>query len=530
MSSESSEASAAGARLYRRAAAGLLAVLLAGLLARILDYPLNRDEHLFVTAAAGLPYWQLYADLGFNHFPNLPHLLSTVLWVSGIDSPLLAGRLLTFGFWLMSLFALWRLGRKLDAGSLATFTAVVLLLGNVLLLGEPGMLASNNLAPIPLALLGFLFLLYGLDPVRGLPLHIFNAGMLVSLAIGFKSNYVFLAPAFALAVLLVPSDRPWFRRLLLGVVPLALGGLVGGLPVLGYFWQDPEALLAHTLRYFTELHAAFYASTATPDHAMSLAQRVILAEQIWFSGASLLALAGTAMLLLIPALHGSKAAARQALGHWPLLLAAALAACGCVVAFIPKPSFPQYFVPPVPFLLVAFLIAASLLKPAQRRAARPVVLTLAALALLGSVSRLLPDLPKLAAPGRLEVVRLHGQSQDLAARAGLRGGEKVATLSPVLALEAGLAIYPEFAAGPFIYRVAQYIPAADRKHYRAVAPAELAKFLDRDPPAAILFETAEAPDPAFLAYAAARGYDSVGSAAEQAQAPFVLLIRHGQVK
>jgi hypothetical protein len=511
---------------FRRAAVALLAILVAGLLARILDYPLNRDENMFVTAAAQLPYWRLYTDLGFNHLPNLPHLLSTLLQLSGIDSPLLAGRLITFTFWLMTLFTLWRIGRRLDSGGLATFTAILLLLGNVMLLGEPGMLASNNLAPIPFALLAFLFLHYGLDEGLASPVSIFNAGMLASLAIGFKSNYVFLAPCFALTVLLAPAERAFSRRLTYGLAPLALGGIVGGLPVLAYFAQDPDALMAHTLRYFTELHAAYWATAATETQVATIAQRIVLAEQMWLANTSLLTLAGIAALLLIPALRGGKAAAMQALGRWPLLLALTLTACGAVVAFIPKPSFPQYFVPPLPFLLLAFLVAASLLKPGERTAARPFVLTMAVLALAGSVSRLLPDLPKLATPGSLNVVRLHGQSQELALRAGLLPGEKVATLSPALALEAGLEIYPEFAAGPFVYRVAAYIPARDLRHYRAVTPAGLPPFLDRDPPAAILFENAETPDPAFAAYAAENGYLPAAPAADSGKAPFRLLIRH----
>ncbi len=527
MTSDSSAESAADPPFYPCAAAALLAILIAGLLARILDYPLNRDEHLFVTAAAQLPQWRLYTEIGFNHFPNLPHLLSAVLQLSGADSPLLAGRLLTFGFWLLTVIALWHLGRRLGAGSLATFAAVLLLLGNVLLLGEPGMLASNNLAPIPLALLAFLFLLRGLNEARAVPLWTFAAGVLVSLSIGFKSNYVFLAPCFAMTALLAPAARSLIQRLVSGLLPLALGGLVGGLPVLAYFVQDPDALLAHTFRYFTELHTAYWAGSATETQVSTVAQQVVLAEQMWLSNASLLCLVGIASLLLMAAMQGGKAA-RETLGRWPLLLALTLAACGTVVAFIPKPSFPQYFVPPLPFLVLGFLIAASLLKPEQHKAARPLLLAIAALALAGSGSRLLPDLPKLATPDRLEVVRLHSQSRALAGQAGLPAGAKVATLSPVLALEAGLTIYPEFAAGQFVYRVARYIPADDRRHYRAVAPAGLAALLDRDPPTAILFETAEPPDPAFVAYAASRGFRPAPATGAQTEAPFRLLIRRGQ--
>ena len=502
----------------------LLALLLAGLLARILNYPLNHDEQLFLAAAAELPSWRLYDDLGFNHFPNLPYLLSAILGVTNTGYLLLTGRIVVFLGWLAALAALWLLGRRLGAGSLASVTALLLLIGNVMLLGQPGMLATNNLVTIPFALFGLYFLLRGLDRDAPSPVCVFLAGVLVSLAIGFKANYIFLVPPFALAVLLAPAQRPLAQRLVKGGVPLALGGLIGGIPVLAYLASDYESLLAHTLRYFTELHAAYWANSDIPQIS-SVAKRVVLAEQIWLSNANLLALCAVIALLIMPKFRKEGAGDADRPQLWPLLVVLGLIGLGVVVSFVPKPSFPQYFVPPVAFIIVALLVAAGRLNRAERAYAAPLLLAVAILAVAGSVSRLLPELPRLANPAKLAAVRLHRESSDLLQGAGLRPGDKVATLAPVYALEAGMAIYPELAAGPFVYRVAPYIPASDRKYYRTTSESGLHAFLDADPPAAVLTGDEGPLDRNFEAWAIARGYRHVSGPKSKDWEGFRLYLR-----
>ena len=97
-----------------------------------------------------------------------------------------------------------------------------------------------------------------------------------------------------------------------------------------------------------------------------------------------------------------------------------------------------------------------------------------------------------------------------AAIAGSQGtGFGVATLSPIRALEAGLRPYPEFAAGPFVYRVADFIPPDERQAYATTSAAQLPAFLDARQPAAIVTGDEPDLDPRFEAYALARGYRQV---------------------
>ena len=66
------------------------------------------------------------------------------------------------------------------------------------------------------------------------------------------------------------------------------------------------------------------------------------------------------------------------------------------------------------------------------------------------------------------------------------GCDPVATLSPLYPLQAGLPLYPEFATGPFAWRVAGVISPELRASYVMAGPGDLARLFAARPPAAIL--------------------------------------------
>lgn len=491
--------------LARVAGYALLGVLFVGLAGRLMDFPIGRDENLFITVSRLWGSGDIYRDFGFNHLPYLPYLLGGLYWLTGTGHLLLLGRLLVLLAWAAAITALWLIARRQRAGFPAFFTAAVLLMGNVLLLGGPGMMATNNFLPIPFALFALYFLLCGLDRERPSWTLCFVAGMMVSCAIGLKANYVFLAPFLAMATILAPAARPLRSRLVCGAVPLALGGLTAGIPVLIAMATDPEAMLAHTVRYFTELQAAYWAHSTEPK-VVGLAAKVLFAEDIWTSNASLLSMAAIVALVALPLLRRGWRDGLLTVWSWPVVLTAALAALGFVVAFVPSPSFPQYFVPPIPFLVLLVVLLRARMLSENRVAADAVLLSLALLALLCAASRLGPGLVSFARPASWEGVAVHREMRELVRRAAASSGDRVATLSPLLAVEGGLTVPPEFAAGQFVYRVAEYIPPRDRPYWTTTSPAQLTAFLDADQPSAILISGEEPLEQPFEDYARSHGY------------------------
>ncbi|MFL0357252.1 ArnT family glycosyltransferase [Erythrobacter sp. GH1-10] len=481
----------------------LLGMVLLGLAGRLLAYPHNRDENMFVSVASQVGNGDLYRDLGYNHLPNLAYLMAGVFSLTGTDHFLFVARLVVFSGWIAAILGLWLIVRRLRLGVEVFFAAAALILGNVLLLGPSGMLASNNFLPIPLVFFAFYFLLGALDDEMPRSGSAFLAGVLVSLTIGMKANFVIVAPLFALATLFSPQQRSWRERIMRSFVPLAIGGVIGGAPVLVHLALDPQGFLAHTLRYFTELQTAYWRDADVPQ-TVNPAEKVLLAELIWFRGTFMLAIAASAILTAKILLKSSW----RSLLDWRLIVLSSLLIGGGVVAFVPTPSFPQYFVPPIPFLVLLFVVLADVAREDGRNAILPIMVAVALLGVLTGASRIVPGLMEFRKTSAWETLALKREVMKTADEAGLARGARVATLTPVFALEGGFSIYPEFAAGQFVFRVAPYISEADRVYYRTTSPTGLEAFLDADQPDGILVNRAEPIERALADYARSRGYET----------------------
>ncbi|MDF2637201.1 MAG: hypothetical protein K0R64_185 [Novosphingobium lindaniclasticum] len=492
-------------RPVRVAAFGVLAVMFLGIAGRVLAFPIGRDENLFITVSRLWGTGDIYRDFGYNHLPYLPYMLGGLYWLIGTGHVLLLGRLLIVTAWAVAVAALWLIARRQRTGFPAFFAAAVLLMGNVLLIGPPGMLATNNFLPLPFAFLAIHFLLCGLDRERPSWMCCFVAGVLVSVAIGLKANYIFIAPFLAVTTVLAPLARPLRHRLVCGTVPLALGGLTGGIPALIAIASDPDAFFAHTIRYFTQLQPIYWDHSAEPK-IVGVAQKILLAEDIWTSNATLLALAGAVVLVVLPLARRGWRDGLLAVWSWPVVLAAALALMGVAISFVPSPSFPQYFVPPIPFLILLVLLLRARTLSENRRAADAVLLSLACVALLCAASRVGPGLVSLARPASWEGMKLHREMRQLARSAGASSRDSVATLSPVLALEGGFSVPGEFAAGQFVYRVADYMPPQERTYWTTTSPSQLVAWLDGHRPSAILVSGEEPLEQPFADYARSHGY------------------------
>src|SRR5262249_24513762 len=131
-------------------------------------------------------------------------------------------------------------------------------------------------------------------------------------------------------------------------------------PALVVLVSDPHMLFAHTVRYFTGGHLAYWQHSTAPK-AMSPAAKILVAEDVWFAGSGLLA----AMLALAAAWSIARHDWRR-LRHWPIPFLASIVALAAIGGFAPSPAFPQYYEPPVPFLIMLFLLLYAQIEPHSR--------------------------------------------------------------------------------------------------------------------------------------------------------------------
>ncbi len=487
-------------------------VVLAGLYGRIMGYDLRRDESMFVPPAALLGDHALYVDLFYNHVPYSAWLFRAMHRLLPFMGLLEVARLTVFLCWLLLLGGAAWIGWRLTRSALVALVGPVSLVTADVLLGQTGMAATNNLLPLPFAMLGLG--LFAIVIAEGRPRFglLVLAGVFLSVAAGLKASAIAFVPAVAVGCFLIPRRIGLADRLRHVVLPVALGGLLGALPLIWYAVSQPELFFAHILGYHSGPHVTYWQANAgaEPDLALSAPAKLQLAYSVWLVGASLLALF-LALLARVLAHHRlANARSRHAGEAATVVLASVLTAA--LLAFVPTPGFPQYYAAPLigaPILIALRCRAMPVERFAQFRPA--IMIAIALMAVYGG-PRLLLGLNDLRHPDRLTPARLqHGADllRETLAKSGLDQAGPVATLSPLYPLSAGLDIYPEFSAGPFAYRVAAYTAPELRGNYAMAGEADLPALLDGVPPAAMLTGFDPVLEAPFEAYAQSHGFTLV---------------------
>ncbi len=501
---------AATSLLVRIALTALSVVLLAGVALRIMNYDLRRDEQLYVPPMQLLEDQRLYQDFFYNHPPGSAWFFYAIKQISGSDHLLMSGRFGVLAAWILFAVAIGLLSYAITRSGLISWCIVALSLANDLFLSQTGMTATNNLLPLPFSFLGLGLFIIGVRHRRSRPLLILLSGICLSIAVVFKLNAVAFIPMVALGALFLPRLETFAQRLVRVVLPLAAGGLIGGLPILIYLAKDPARFLAHVMSYHLGPHAQYSQSAAATEEgvAATLGAKLMLANEVWLAGAAAVSLAA----LLAIVLTYRRDSAYLGRGRWMLpsgagiLVLGTLALC-LVLSFVPTPAFPQYFAPPLVCLPIALALFYGCLGPDARQNVQPAILAATMVVLVIAAPRLAQNVGSILHPNRMTVMRTHQAGEQIAeqiAAAGVTG--KVATLAPIYPLEGGSEVYPELATGPFAYRTADITSPELAKYYRMVSPTRIGALFDADPPAAILVGFGEALEAPLLDYAKTHGY------------------------
>lgn len=487
-------------------------LVLLGLFARIMTYPLQHDEQFYLPAAILFSFDRLYSDLGFSHLPNLPILLSGIFATIGSEYYVVIGRLVIFASWLMTVAALIRIGRKYAHSDLVAALLVALLVANPALIDATGMAVTNNFIATPFALFGLIaFIDTASRPYPSRRLAAL-AGFLLAVAMGFKANYIALLPPIAIAALFVPPHLAMRTRLMRIALPMLAGGVIGGAPTLYFLAQDPSGFIAHVVSFHRGPQISYWQAHADPldPKTMSLSAKAILAQRGWLSGTNLIVLIALAFYATLGFRQWQFQRWFAPATRWPILVLIGILALLAVMSFLPTPAFPQYFTTPLPFAIMLIALLHGSLNAHSRSVAGPFLIAALGMAVLIGAPILLSTMPKALSVARWTGFQVHRDAVRMAeALPANSEGRSMATLSPVYALEGGLDVYPALAMGPFVYRASAWIPAADQRHYTSLAsPATVGALLETAPPAAILTGMEGALDAPLSAFAVAHGYSA----------------------
>ena len=94
--------------------------------------------------------------------------------------------------------------------------------------------------------------------------------------------------------------------------------------------------------------------------------------------------------------------------------------------------------------------------------------------------------PVALVPEQWVPIEIHKISEDIAGKLNTQNSKLILTLAPLLALEGDCDIYTELSAGAIIYRIADSMPAEDRRLTHTAGVQTLAKTLEKNPPSAVI--------------------------------------------
>jgi len=162
-----------------------------------------------------------------------------------------------------------------------------------------------------------------------------------------------------------------------------------------------------------------------------------------------------------------------------------------IAAFIPPTMWQQYLAVPVAFILISlafpFLFLQNQSSVKKFRKYYKISIVIIIIGVLVSVVTypvVIQRIPSVIVPEVWAPIELHRIAQDIAdemARPGL-----ILTLAPLYAIEGGCDIYTELSCGPFVYRIADYLSAEERRITKTTGPSSISGLVSEKPPSAVI--------------------------------------------
>lgn len=434
----------------------------------------DEDQHIAAGALVAREGLLPYRDFPCLHTPNLALLYGVIF--RGTDYLMLAARLVSavsasaiVGLVAAIAWTVFRCRGRIAAWAAAVGAAVLCVFARNF--ATTTGLAWNQELSLLLALLAGITLWRGARQDKSGWLAV--AGLFAGLAIGTRITYAPLLAPFGLAVLFAGPREA--GKMVRRVCWFGVGCTAGFLPVIVLWMLAPEAARFGILD-FANVNIAFRYATGEP-RTMTFLKKVrfffkeIVREDFPLYVAGIVPIAG----VLFHLRKGSPPLFLYVLGLMPFVLWGSMA---------PSPVFDQYFYPCVPFLVLAAVVSLNAIPwEAKRFLWVPALCGLMAVLSVGRGASEYRKVSELGKPENWTPMKQHEMGREYRK---IIGEGRVLTLAPAVALEGGLLVYPEFATGPFAWRVADYVDPDKATRIGLITSRTLPVLLQKRQPAAIV--------------------------------------------
>jgi len=484
----------------QHAAAYAVATLTAlGVITQVLGAGLNHNEHMYLAASALFGDGRLYTDFAFFQTPLLVWIDGTLIALTGTTRLLLVGRLVTLAFTGLLAFSFYRSARLIlgDDRRRAAWATAALLTGVLTLHAMRE--SSNYMLPMALSTTATWLCLEALARRRRAVPALFACGLLLGLSISAKLYYATLPAAFLIVIWSAPRTVQRLDR----VLAWGAGLVLGVAPIIYYLIRDAEAFVFNNLEYH-QLNVA-WCRLVDYTYTLTLATKLHFAARVLSHPAA----AVVPIALVVLGAVAFRERRRLAVPRDDLRLLILLWGVAAVTAFVPRPMYVQYLSMQAPFGLLLALALVKHLAPFRPRLGRWTFIGVVFVSLWWGLRPLLRHRYLVFRPYLATVLRGHrsgGALRAVVERVPRSYGTKIATISPIVPLEAGLPIYRELATGPFFFRVGDLLSNERLKRHVGASETGLARLLDADPPRAIFLGLGGKLDAAFELYAREHDY------------------------
>lgn len=436
-----------------------------------LQKPLNHDEHQFVASGWLLARSGLlpYRDYPYFHLPYLSLINAAAFGFT--DHLLLAARIISATALLVSVGLLYHLvasaassqGEWVGGGVAAAW------LVDPVTRFTSGLAWNHDLA-LALGLGAIWCLARGGKTAR----WYFVSGVCLAAATGVRATFAFGVLALGLVLALQRVRRSHLIAWLAGCA-------AGAAPLLWFFFAAPSEFVFGNWTY-AALNTAWRVAHEF-ERAMSLDGKLAFLGELVSTSQIVILLA---ILLLGFAVSG----------NWRRLDGMFLGAGGLTVAMsvsalAPTPTFTQYYHGAIGFAALSLGTLLASISDSRWRLSATVALvavSIVSFAVRGSEVRWV------ATASEWSPLQTHAMGAWIAEHVP---SGPIATLAPILVLEADRDIYPELATGPFGYRVSSLLKAEESRSHRLIGVDDFAQLFATRAPSAILlgYEPEELEEP-----------------------------------
>lgn len=444
---------------------GCVGLLLVGLNMR---RGLNHDEHQFIASGALLAREGMlpYGSYPYFHMPTLVIIYAALFQFS--ERLLLVARLFSISCsWLTIVFLFIHARNRSTLLSqtwqlLWPICCTLLFISGELFIYTSGR-AWNHDLPVLLTIGAILACNYALT--KGSQKYIWHRLFLVGLLMGLATTARLSFAFTALAVVAVITIERRFR----GIIAFGCGSVVGALPAIYLSLHFPSQFIFGNVEYI-QLNTQYFLGLSDPPATLTLLGKLSSALSTFLEPANLLLLVLFSMTLWLE---------RSALWtNLKLRLFVVAWVFTLLGAFSPTPSQTQYFYPLMPLMAFTMVELSHHVKLESFHKAGPFIF---ATLLFSILSRYTMGMEVLTSPDEWYPNRLHTHAQTIA---NLASEGPTLTLAPLYPLEAGQAIYPALATGPFTWRVSDLVSPSQRVEQNLLSPSGLDAV--EQPPRAIL--------------------------------------------